>query len=207
MSDKDQELFKHGLMHHFLKYAVPSRPLLVLLDGHSSHYEPMSIELARKEGVIIFCLPPHTTQDSQPLDSTVFGPLKRHWSEVCHEFQQKYPSVVISKLNFSGFFAKAWVQALTPANIVAGFRTCGVDPFNRNAILYPDDDNSGTSCVVEPSTSNSCTPTFTPEQIKLFEKGTISTVTRIVLHGLNPIIQKQHHLLIQQHLCLTVSHT
>ena len=180
MSDKgwtDQELFKHWLMDHFLKYAVPSRPLLVLLDGHSSHYEPMSIELARKEGVIIFCLPPHTTQDSQPLDCTVFGPLKRHWSEVCHEFQQKHPGVVISKLNFSGLFAKAWLQALTPANIVAGFRTCGVYPFNRNAISYPDDDNSGTSCntsgdvssVVEPSTSNSCTPTFTPEQIELFE--------------------------------------
>ena len=36
----DQELFKHWLKNQFLKYAVRPRPLLLLLDGHSSHYEP-----------------------------------------------------------------------------------------------------------------------------------------------------------------------
>jgi hypothetical protein len=29
--------------------------------------------------------PPHTTADSQPLDVGVFGPLKVHWRNVCHE--------------------------------------------------------------------------------------------------------------------------
>ena len=74
MSDNrwtDQELFKHWLKDHFLQYAVPNRPLMVLLDGHSSHYVPVSNELARTEGVI-FCLPPHTTQGLQPLDCTAF---------------------------------------------------------------------------------------------------------------------------------------
>ncbi len=134
----DQELFKHWLKDHFLKYAVPSRPLLLLLDGHSSHYDPVSVELAKEEDVIIFCLPPHTTQDSQPLDCTVFGPLKRHWSDVCHNFQQRNPGVVVSKLNFSSLFSQAWLKALTPANIVAGFRKCGVYPFNRNVIPLPE---------------------------------------------------------------------
>ena len=63
----DQELFRHWLKDHFLKYAVPSRPLLLLMDGHSSHYEPSSVELAKENDIILFCLPPHTTQDSQPL--------------------------------------------------------------------------------------------------------------------------------------------
>ena len=31
--------------------------------------------------------------------------------------------MVISKLKFTELFAKAWLQALTPANIVAGFRS------------------------------------------------------------------------------------
>ena len=44
----DQELFRHWLKDHFLKYAVPSRPLLLLMDGHSSHYEPSSVELAKE---------------------------------------------------------------------------------------------------------------------------------------------------------------
>ena len=53
MSDKgwtDQKLFKHWLKDHFLQYTVPNQPLLILLDGHSSRYEPASIELARTEG-------------------------------------------------------------------------------------------------------------------------------------------------------------
>ena len=188
MSDKgwtDQELFKHWLKDPFLQYTVPNRPLLILLDGHSSHYEPASIELARTEGVIILCLPPHTTQDSQPFDCTVFGPLKRHWSAICHEFQQKHPGMVISKLNFTELFAKAWLQALTPANIVAGFRSCGIYPFNRNAILFPDDGDSGSSGTIPKnpsshnatdgdhsvvaSTVNLSTSTFTSMQIELFQ--------------------------------------
>ena len=119
----DQELFRNWLKNHFLKYAVSGRPLLLLLDGHSSHYEPRSVEIAKEEDIILFCLPPHTTQDSQPLDCTVFGPLKRHWSDVCHQYQQRNPGTVISKLNFSRLFSQAWLMALSPANIIAGFRT------------------------------------------------------------------------------------
>ena len=44
----DQELFRYWLKDHFLKYAVPSRPLLLLMDGHSLHYEPSSVELAKE---------------------------------------------------------------------------------------------------------------------------------------------------------------
>ncbi len=30
------------------------------------------------------CLPPHTKLDSQTLDCTMFGLLKRHWADVAH---------------------------------------------------------------------------------------------------------------------------
>lgn len=135
----DQELFRHWLMDHFTKYAIRGRPILLLLDGHSSHYEPVSVEMAQKEDIILFCLPPHTTQDSQPLDTSVFGPLKRHWSDVCHDYQQKNPGVVLTKFNFNKVFSKAWLRALTPSNIVSGFKKCGVHPFNRNAIPVSDE--------------------------------------------------------------------
>ena len=133
----DQVLFKHWFQDHFLKYAVPTRPLLLLMDGYCSHYEPSSVELAKNNDAILFCLPPHTTQDSQPLDCTVFGPPKRNWSTVCHEFLHNHPGVVINKYNFSGLFAKAWLLALTLANIVSGFKKCGIYTFNRNAIVIP----------------------------------------------------------------------
>ena len=94
MSDSgwmDQELFTNWFTNHFLQHAVAHRPLLLLLDGHSSHYTLELIKSAAENDVIIFCLPPHTTADSQPLDTCCFGPLKVYWSEVCREFMFRNP--------------------------------------------------------------------------------------------------------------------
>jgi transposase len=93
LSDKgwmDQELFDAWLSCHFLRYAPPTRPLLLLLDGHSSHYSPHAIRFAAKEKVIMFTLPPHTTHVTQPLDRGCFSPLKMAWREVCHTFMAQY---------------------------------------------------------------------------------------------------------------------
>ncbi len=82
----DQELFELWFARHFLRYASPARPLLLLLDGHSSHYCPSTIRFAVKKQVIIFALPPNTTHMTQPLDKGIFGPLKLCWRQVCHQF-------------------------------------------------------------------------------------------------------------------------
>ena len=86
LSDKgwmDQELFDAWLSCHFLRYARPARPLLLLLDGHSSHYSPYAIRFAVKEKAIMFAPPPHTTHVTQPLDWSCFSPLKMAWRKVC----------------------------------------------------------------------------------------------------------------------------
>ena len=142
VSDKgwiDQELFYYWLKEHFVTNAISQRPLLLLLDGHSSHFEPRTIEFAKENKIIIFCLPPHTTHECQPLDRSLFGPLKRHWQQACHKFYQENPGMVISKLNFCSVFRNAWSSAVTPATISAGFRTAGVYPFNAAAIHIPED--------------------------------------------------------------------
>jgi len=55
------ELFESWFNELFLPNAVSARPLLLLLDGHSTHYQPDVINLALKNQVLILCLPPHTT--------------------------------------------------------------------------------------------------------------------------------------------------
>ena len=82
LSDKggvDTTLFQRWLINHFLKNAGYSRPLFLLLDGHSSHYQPAQIKFDKDQEIILFCLPPHTTHELQPLDTSVFKPLKQHW--------------------------------------------------------------------------------------------------------------------------------
>ena len=135
----DQELFDLWFIQHFLRYAPPIRPLLLLMDGHSSHYCPSTIKCAAKEKAILFTLPPNTTHLTQPLDKAVFGPLKVSWRQACHRYIVENPGSKISKHNFSLVFSEAWVRALTPKNIVSGFRTTGVYPPDRNAISLPSD--------------------------------------------------------------------
>ena len=89
----DNVVFKDWLENHFIKHAVASRPLLLLLDGHSSHYvldtlkfaKEKDIKFAKEKDIIIFCLPPHITHASQLLDASVFGPLKKHWAYACQK--------------------------------------------------------------------------------------------------------------------------
>ena len=49
---------------------------MLLLDGHSSHYMLELVKLAAAHDVVIFCLPPHTTANSQPLDTSASSHLK-----------------------------------------------------------------------------------------------------------------------------------
>ena len=130
----DQELFDSWFMKHFLKYAPLARPLLLLLDGHSSHFCPDTVRLAAEEKVIIFTLPPNTTHLSQPLDKRCFGPLKTFWKEERHNFMSENPGMVVNRYSFSKLFSKAWIKAMSIKNILSGFKVCGIFPFNREAI-------------------------------------------------------------------------
>ncbi len=41
---------------------------------------------------------------------------------------------MITKLNFNLVFKPAWESAATPANLVNGFKKCGIYPFDPSAI-------------------------------------------------------------------------
>ena len=45
----DSELFRGWLTDHFLQFAVTSLPLLLVLDGHSSHYQPELVQYAKEK--------------------------------------------------------------------------------------------------------------------------------------------------------------
>ena len=62
-----QDYFICGLMDHFLRYAPPVRPSLLLMDGHSTNFCSDTIRLAAEKDVVLFTLPPNTTHIAQPL--------------------------------------------------------------------------------------------------------------------------------------------
>ena len=130
----NRELFFQWFYRHFLVYCPPIRPLLLLMDGHSSHYCPDVITAAAQEKVILFTLPPHTTHLAQPLDVGCFSPLKSCWKQVCHNFYKRNPGRVVSRYDFSHLFSEAWMLAMSQKNIRAGFSATGVYPFNPRKV-------------------------------------------------------------------------
>ena len=131
------EIFTEWFLRHFLVYAPAGRPLLLLIDGHSSHFNPEFIRQAASHGVMVFCLPPNTTHVCQPLDNTCFRSLKAFWNEACGDYMGCHPGKVITIYQFSMLFASAFFKAFTPRNITASFRATGVFPPNRRAIPIP----------------------------------------------------------------------
>jgi hypothetical protein len=133
----DMELFEIWFKKHFLRHAPAVRPLILLMDGHSSHFCLDTIRLAVDEGVTLFVLPPSTTHLTQPLDKGIFGPLKVRWRETCHRFLSTNPGRVVTRYDFSQLFGEAWLSTMTVRNIVSGFSTTGIYPVNRDAITLP----------------------------------------------------------------------
>jgi len=161
----DQELFSKRFSKQFLKHAVPTRPLLLLLDGHSSHYTLQLIKSAEKQKVVIFCLPSITTADSQPLDPSYFKLLKSNWVDVCRKHLFAHPSRMITKFQFSLLFSEAWCKSMTIDNILSGFRATGVYLFNPNVILDELPKPKGT----EQTRITASNVEFTADMIKRFE--------------------------------------
>ena len=71
----------------------------------------------------------------------------------------KNPGKVITKFNFNELFSEAWLKSLIPANIIAGFRKCGVYPYNPAAISIQEAGvtiSRGVSTVGEIGESSPC---------------------------------------------------
>ena len=133
----DSELFHMWFNDHFLRYAPPVRPLLLLMDGHSTHFCPDTIRLAAEKDVL-FTLPPNTTHIAQPLDKGCFGPLKTEWKKVCHDYLVTEGRVV-TRYSFSKLFSKAWMQSMTMRNILSWFRVTGICPLDRTKLTGKDE--------------------------------------------------------------------
>ena len=126
----DSDVFASWLTHHFLVHAPSVRPVLLLMDGHSTHYNPSFIRRAAEEKVVVFCFPPNTTHLTQPLDKGVFGPLKTYWHLECQAFMSQNPGQLVTLHNFMALLSKALYRSMTIPNVMASFRTTGVFPFN-----------------------------------------------------------------------------
>ena len=132
----DTELFKMW-MGRFVMLVPPARPILLLLDGHASRMNLQTVQFAKDNGIHMLCLPPHTTHLYQPLDVTMFRPLKTNFSIEAQKLSRKNKKKSLNRYDFNRVLKPAWQKSFTLSNIEAGFRKCGVWPYNPAAVTLP----------------------------------------------------------------------
>ena len=93
------ELFLKWL-DHFLKHAPDERPLLLIMDQHETHYHHQVIDVCRAIQIEILLLPPHRTHILQPLDISIFNPLKAIFTQLATRMELVRGDMV-SKKQFS----------------------------------------------------------------------------------------------------------
>jgi hypothetical protein len=106
---------------------------LLLVDGHSSRFNPDMLEYAMAHNIILLCYPANTTAKLQVNDVTLHGPLKNIagglLQALANDAVPLTTDVFIQKIIFP-----AWQQAFSRANILKGFKKTGIWPMNRAAI-------------------------------------------------------------------------
>lgn len=127
-------------MKHFVNNVKCSkdRPVLLLLDNHESHLSIPGLDFAKGNGVVMVSFPPHCSHKLQPLDRSVFGPLKKFINSACASWMKNHPGSTISIYDIPGIVANSLPHAITPINIMAGFRVSGIHPFNRDIFTEAD---------------------------------------------------------------------
>ncbi|KAL8323782.1 hypothetical protein RB597_008897 [Gaeumannomyces tritici] len=85
----------------------PPQPRLLILDGHGSHITKEFMYLCLRNDVYILYLPPHTSHVLQPLDLSVFSPLKHAYRKITGSQALFTCSTVVGKRHFLQAYASA----------------------------------------------------------------------------------------------------
>ncbi|XP_004212068.1 uncharacterized protein LOC101240833 [Hydra vulgaris] len=136
----------------------PANPVLLLLDNHENHVSIVCLDLAKKNGQTMLSFPPHCSHNLQPLDWSVYGPLKRYYNAACHDWIVSVMIVLyprpVTIYDIASVVRKAYAQAFTLSNISAGFAVAGIEPFNPT--IFSDNEflSSYVTDRPEPITAN-----------------------------------------------------
>ena len=127
-------------LKHFVAHVRPSPTdkVILLLDNHVSHLSVDVLQFAKDNVVVMVSFPPHCSHKLQPLDRSVYGPLKRYYNVACDDWIVSHKGRTMTIYDVPAMVGLAYPKAMTPANIQAGFKVSGISPFNRN--VFTDDE-------------------------------------------------------------------
>lgn len=125
-------------LEHFRKYAKPNldEKVLLIVDGHSSHKSLQVLTYAKNNGIVMLCLPPHTTHRLQPLDVSFYGPMKTYYDQEVSKWLKANPGRVVTQFQIASLFSAAYCKAAQTSVAQNGFAKTGIWPVNPE--IFPD---------------------------------------------------------------------
>ena len=125
-------------LKHFVEHSKCSkeRPCLLMLDNHGSHLSLDGLDYAKNNAITMLSFPPHCSHRLQPLDRSVYGPLKKYINTASDAWILNHPGQTMPIYYIPGIVKTALLQAMAQNNIQSGFRLSGIYPFNRD--IFPD---------------------------------------------------------------------
>lgn len=134
-------------------------PIILWVDGHSSHISMAVCEYCRLYSIILITLFANATFILQPLDTNIFAVLKSLWDAFLMDRLGGCFDSSMQKAKFAPLLSEFLkLNALKLKHcIVEGFRDCGIVPFNPNAVNYnkllksrraPKNDDTNSSHIV-----------------------------------------------------------
>ena len=118
------------------------KPVILFLDGHSSHLGLEASKYCRDHQIILYCFLPNATHILQPFDVGIFSPLKDSWAAAVLSWQICNIGSPITKQNFNVILEMAWRNTTSSEDGKAiqmaarAFRKTGIYPFDASKVDY-----------------------------------------------------------------------
>lgn len=147
------ETFLQYFTNVFFPYLVKENydfPIIVFLDGHSSHLSLELTTFCKKKRIVLVCLYPNSTHILQPLDVALFYPLKVKWKKEVSLWKLKNNGAEIKKPYIPALLHGIISKESFESTIKNGFRTCGLFPFNANNVDYSKCIKPNTEVIQKP---------------------------------------------------------
>lgn len=162
----NSELFLSWLKH-FYSVVKPSadKPVLLLLDGHTTHSKNLEALLFAKEhGIILLQLPGHTTHRLQPLDVAFFKTLGLYYIQSQEKWLRQHYGKTISQFQVTGLLREAYGRAASISIAENAFKSSVIWPVNRH--IFQDH-----NFIVSNSLNRTPTPT---KEIKDYKENNVA---------------------------------
>jgi hypothetical protein len=145
-----EELFYQWLSV-FNRSLPPARPVLLILDNHTSRFSLRIIELCIEHQILLLLLPSNATHLMQVGDVSIHAPFKKALKREAGEYTYQHPRTPITRYHYARIVKEAFVHSFTPSNILSGYKATGIHPINPSVIKL---------CPPPSSPSSSSSPTL-----------------------------------------------